>query len=151
MFSFKKFLDESGPITAGNVHQLAGPELKNLTDREEYQKIKQADSTLAKKMELAWEGDAHDFKRNPDKFDPLFKKLVDVKTVARLAPSLKITNETEKDLKNLAILHDYSFRVKKPVNAPNDIWSHGGELKLQKESFERQAEYEELMETIQNL
>jgi hypothetical protein len=122
--SFKAFL-ESVAITADNLADFAGIKQNNLSDRVEFKKIEKLDPTFAKKLLLAWEGDAHDFKTKKT-FEPLFSQMVTAKNIEKLS-KIKLTPELEKDFNLLLALHAQTFKQKsdKPAgNANSDVWSH---------------------------
>lgn len=122
--SFKAFL-ESAAITADNLADFAGVEKNHLTDRAEFKKIAQLDPVFAKKLSLAWEGDADEFKTKKN-FEPLFSQMVTTKNIEKLS-KIKMTPELEKDFNKLLALHAQTFKQKsdKPDGSQNsDIWGH---------------------------
>jgi hypothetical protein len=113
-------------LTSGNVHQFAGKEKQHLTDRDEFKAIQHEAPDFAKKLVLAWEGDARDYERSQGKgFDPLFPKMLDPKSVAKFAPGLKVDGALEKGLGLLKQLHGMSFPTKPAAaRTDNSVWSH---------------------------
>ena len=131
-------------MTAGTVHQYAGKETKHLTDRDEFKLIQRDAPDFAKKLVVAWEGDARDFSRSPDKFDPLFPKMLDEKAIKKFAPSLHLSSQ---QIGMLNRLHSMSFPAK--LNVKNDKSPWGGERWVREAEDEYEALREELNRIIQ--
>lgn len=134
-------------LTPGNVHQHAGKEAKHLTDTDEYKAVQKLDANYAKKLLLAWDGDARDYDRNKGKgFDPLFPKMLDPKAIEKFAPDLD--DATVRKLQILKRLHDFSFPT--GHSAPKTDNSNWSQERWVKEGFDIDT-YNELHEEVNKL
>jgi hypothetical protein len=135
------------PLTAGNVHQFAGKEVRNLTDRDEFKAIQQTAPDFAKKLVLAWEGDAREYDRNGGKgFDPLFPKMLEPKSIAKFAPGLK----ADQAISLLKQLFNYSFSTKQTTaRSDNSVWAQERWAK-ESQNFDKAA-YKLLREEVETV
>jgi hypothetical protein len=62
--TFKQFLADSTAITAANVGSLAKLHSDALKGTKEFESITKLDPNYAKKLLIAWEGDARDYEKN---------------------------------------------------------------------------------------
>ena len=82
--SFKQFLADSTAITAGNVGSLAKLHSDALKGTKEFESITKLDPNFAKKLLVAWEGDARDYEKNK-KIDSLFLKMIQPDTIKKMS------------------------------------------------------------------
>jgi hypothetical protein len=136
--TFKDFIGESAAITADNIQQFAGTKNSNLSDRVEFKNIEKLDPVFAKKLLIAWEGDAHEYSKKKE-FESLFMKMVKPDAVRKLS-KIDVNQAVIKDLDKLLALHSQSFHQKeKPLGSMNnDIWSHVG-MKRAYESLQEEV------------
>lgn len=137
------------PLTPGNIHLHTGTEDKHLLERDEYKAIKQAAPDFAKKLLIAWEGDAREFKSKGKNFEALFPKMTTANAVSKFAPDLKDA-KLLKGLEMLGRFHSFCFPTSDmAVNKDKSVWSHE---RLVKEGFIfDQAEYDLLREELIDL
>lgn len=132
-------------MSAGTVHQFAGKDVKSLLSTDEFKMIQKEAPDFAKKLQVAWEGDAREYQRNKDRFDPLFPKMLEARSVAKFAPELK---NFVKVLDMLKQLHLHSFPTSKAQFKDSGVWSHE---RLARESVEADLEYRELRAQVEKL
>ena len=146
--SFKQFLADSTAITAGNVGSLAKLHSDSLKGTKEFESINKIDSNFAKKLLLAWEGDAREYEKN-DKIDSLFMKMIQPDAIKKMS-KLRLDSLTHEIVDKLALLHKKAMPndVYKPKFVDKSVWSHE---RLMKEYAELRLEVESiLMEANQN-
>jgi hypothetical protein len=150
-FSLLNQLLDEAQLTPGNVHQFTGKEVKHLLDTDEFKAIQKQDPGFAKKLELAWEGDARDFQHSQGKnFEPLFPKMLDPKAIAKFAPELKPDVNLTKGIGLLKQLHAMSFPTKQAsTKVDNSVWSQERWAR-ESEEFDL-AGYELLKEEVEEL
>ena len=132
-------------MSAGTVHQFAGTDVKHLLATDEFKMLQREAPDFVKKLQVAWEGDAREYKRSKDRFDPLFPKMLDSRSVAKFAPGLK---NAAKALDMLKQLHLHSFPTSKAQFKDAGVWSHE---RLARESVESDLEYRKLRERVEDL
>jgi len=118
-----------------DIKKFAGKNVSHLTSRAEFKKIETQDSSFAKKLKLAWEGDGIDYTKSKGKgFDPLFPKMLEPNAIKKFAPTVKLTPTEIGVLKQLALMSFPTIKSK----TDNSVWKN-----------ERWA-YEELADFDQN-
>src|SRR5574343_1988895 len=100
--TFKSFI-ESMEIKASNIQQLAGTKNSNLSDRVEFKNLEKLDPAFAKKLLVAWEGDAHEYSKKKE-FESLFMKMVKPDMVRKMS-KIDVNQSVIKDLDKLLALH----------------------------------------------
>lgn len=117
---------ESTAITAGNLDSLAKTiHSDTLKNTKEWETINSKDSGFAKKLLIAWEGDARDYEKNR-LGEPLFVKMIQPDSVKKLS-NINIDNGIKEVLKKIDMLFYRAMpKHAAPVkqSQPNDVWAH---------------------------
>ena len=140
--SFKQFLADSTAITAGNVGSLAKLHSDALKGTKEFESITKLDPNFAKKLLVAWEGDARDYEKNK-KIDSLFMKMIQPDAIKKMS-KLRLDDLTHEIVDKLALLHKKAMPndVYKPKFVDKSVWSHE---RLMKEYAELRLEVESIL------
>lgn len=141
--SFKQFLADSTAITAQNVGQLAKLHSDALKGTKEFEALTKLDPQFAKKLLVAWEGDARDYEKN-DKIDSLFLKMIHPDALKKLS-KLRLDDLTHEIVKKLEMLHRRAMPhdTYKPKFVDKSVWSHE---RVMKDHQELRDEVNKLLE-----
>ena len=140
--SFKQFLADSTAITAGNVGSLAKLHSDALKGTKEFDSLTKLDPNFAKKLLVAWEGDARDYEKNP-KIDSLFLKMIQPDAIKKMS-KLRLDDMTHEIVQKLEMLHRKAMPHDsyKPKFVDKSVWSHE---KVMKEYAELRAEVNKIL------
>lgn len=140
--TFKQFLADSVAITASNVGSLAKLHSDALKGTKEFESIMKLDPNYAKKLLIAWEGDARDYEKN-DKIDSLFLKMIQPDAIKKMS-KLRLDDLTHEIVKKLELLHRKAMPhdTYKPKFVDKSVWQHE---RVMREYVELRAEVETLL------
>ena len=140
--SFKQFLADSTAITASNVGSLAKLHSDALKGTKEFESIMKLDPNYAKKLLIAWEGDARDYEKN-DTIDSLFLRMIQPDAIKKLS-KLRLNELTHEIVKKLEMLHRKAMPhdTYKPKFVDNGVWKHE---RIMREYAELRAEVDKIL------
>lgn len=140
--TFKQFLADSVAITTSNVGSLAKLHSDALKGTKEFGSIMKLDPNYAKKLLIAWEGDARDYEKN-DKIDSLFLKMIQPDAIKKMS-KLRLDDLTHEIVKKLEMLHRKAMPhdTYKPKFVDNGVWKHE---RVMREYAELRAEVEKIL------
>lgn len=141
MAAFKKFLTEFTEITPQNVGSLAKLSSDSLKQTKEWDSINKIDPAFAKKLVVAWEGDARDYQKD-EKIDSLFLKMLQPEALKKMS-KLRLDDLTHEITKKLEMLHRKAMPhdTFKPKFVDKSVWAHERQMR----------EYIELREEVNAL
>ena len=146
----QSLIAEETRLTSGNVHQFAGPKKENLTSREEFKDIEKADAQFARKLVVAWEGDAKDYlaaRHRKQKFDALFPKMLDEKNLQKMGAKFELTPELKKSIDMLKLLHVNTYPEYRE-GQDNSPWAYERMVRESQEDESLMEEYRQLCELL---
>ena len=146
----QSLISEETRLTAGNVHQFASPTKENLTSREEFKDIEKVDPQFARKLTVAWEGDAKDYlaaRHRNQKFEALFPKMIDEKNLQKMGAKFNLTPELKKSIEMLRLLHNNTYPEYRE-GKDNSPWAFERMVRESQEDESLMEEYRQLHELL---